>query len=207
MPLTETRPDALSKIYAKSIFELANEAGGQSTVEDILGQLEDILELARSDKQFNEFLSSRVLKQSDRKNSLDAMFRGKVHDLTLKTLLVLNQKGRLSHLVPIVSALDEIVQREMGRVEVDLYTAQSIDQDELEKIKAQLNESLGRETIVHPYTDPSMIGGVRLQIGDKLIDASVQTRLRKMRDQLTEHGTSSLRAAGTRTFDDTPSED
>ena len=60
---------------------------------------------------------------------------------------------------------------------------------------------------MHPYTDPTMLGGVRLQIGDRLIDASLQTRLRKMRDQLADQGGSSLRAAAERTFDDTPSDE
>lgn len=206
MPLTESRPDALSETYAQSIFELASSQGGQSTVEQILGELEDVLELARSDAQFNEFLSSRVLKQSDRTKSLTGIFSGKVHDLTLKTLQVLNKKGRLSHLIPIVAALDVIVQRELGRIEVDLYTAAPVDSGELAKIKDQLNTSLGKEAVVHPYTDPSMIGGVRLQIGDTLIDASLQTRLRKMRDRLAEEGTSSLRAAAQRAIDDSVSE-
>lgn len=206
MPLTDARPDALSETYAQSIYELASAQGGQNLVEQILGELEDVLELARADANFNEFLSSRVLKQGDRTNSLNAILSGKVHDLTLKTLLILNKKGRLSHLIPIVAALDVIVQREMGRVEVDLYTAAPIDSGELAKIKQQLNASLGKEAIVHPYTDSSMIGGVRLQIGDKLIDASLQTRLRKMRDQLAEDGGSSLRAAADRTIDDSVSE-
>lgn len=206
MPLTESRPDALAETYALSIYELANTAGGQSTVEQVLGELEDVLEMARADSNFNEFLSSRVLKVSDRTKSIDAIFGGKVHDLTLKTLKVLNEKARLSHLIPIVGALDVLVQKAMGRVEVDLYTAAPIDSGELAKIKEQLKASLGKEAIVHPYTDASMIGGVRLQIGDTLIDASLQTRLRKMRDRLAEEGGAALREAAHRTIDNSVSE-
>jgi len=205
MPLTDARPDALAKVYAKSLYQLADEHGGQTAVENTLGELEDILEISRSDPQFSEFLSSRVLKQKDRTKSLESIFAGKVSDLTLRFLMVLNEKHRLSHLIPIVEALDVMVQQKLGRVEVDLYTAQPIDSGEIASIKAQLNQALGKEAVLHPYTDPSMIGGVRLQIGDKLIDASLQTRLRKMRDQLADQGGSALRAAAERTFDDTPS--
>lgn len=203
MPLTDARPDALAVTYAKSIFELADSAGGQQAIEATLGELEDVLELARSDARFSEFLSSRVLKKRDRTSSINAIFTGKVSDLTVRILQVLNHKGRLSHLIPIVEALDEMVQHRLGRIEVDLYTAAPIDSGELAKIKAQLNSALGKEAIVHPYTDPTMIGGVRLQIGDTLIDASLQTRLRKMRDQLADQGGSALRAASDRTFDNT----
>ncbi len=195
MPLTEAKPDALSAIYARSLYELAASAGGRDSVERVVGELEDVIELARSDRSFGEFLSSRVLKQSDRSRSLRAMFEGRVHELTMKFLLVLNEKGRLGHLVPIVASLDETAQREFGRVEVDIYTADTLDAGELERVKAQLNASLGRETVVHPYTDPKMIGGVRMQIGDRLIDASVASRLRKMRDRLATEGSARLRAS------------
>lgn len=207
MPLTDARPDALAVVYAQSLYELADTQGGQKAVESTLGELEDILELARTDHRFSEFLSSRVLKQKDRTRSIDSIFAGKVSDLTVRFLKVLNEKGRLSHLIPIVEALDEMVQSRLGRVEVDLYTAAPVDSAELAKIKAQLNSALGKEAIVHPYTDPAMLGGVRLQIGDTLIDASLQTRLRKMRDQLADQGGSALRAAANRTLDDTASAD
>ncbi|MEO1717349.1 MAG: ATP synthase F1 subunit delta [Planctomycetota bacterium] len=195
MPLTEAKPDALSEIYARSLYELAESAGGRESVERVVGELEGIIELAREDRSFGEFLSSRVLKQSDRSKSLRAMFEGKVHDLTLKFLLVLNEKGRLGHLVPIVASLDETAQRAFGRIEVDVYTADALEGDELERVKQQLNESLGRETVVHAYVDPKMIGGVRMQIGDRLIDASVAARLRKVRDRLAGEGSARLRAS------------
>ncbi|MEO1534821.1 MAG: ATP synthase F1 subunit delta [Planctomycetota bacterium] len=195
MPLTEAKPDALSEIYAKSLYELAESAGGREAVEQVVGELEGVVELAREDGSFGEFLSSRVLKQSDRSKSLRSMFEGKVHDLTLKFLLVLNEKGRLGHLVPIVSSLDETAQRAFGRVEVDVYTADALEGDELERVRQQLNESLGRETVVHPYVDPKMIGGVRMQIGDRLIDASVAAQLRKVRDRLASEGSARLRAS------------
>ncbi|HED54416.1 MAG TPA: ATP synthase F1 subunit delta [Phycisphaerales bacterium] len=193
MPLTESRPDALAEIYAQSIYELADSLGGHDLVEQVLGELEDILELCRANPDLSEFLSSRVIKQSSRSKSLDSMFKGNIHDITLNFLHVLNEKGRLGHLIPIVSAFDERVQRKLGRVEVDLYTASPMDSGELAKVKEMLNAAMGREAIVHPYTEPAMIGGVRLQIGDRLIDASIQTRLRKMRDRLADTGAARLR--------------
>ncbi|MEO1584572.1 MAG: ATP synthase F1 subunit delta [Planctomycetota bacterium] len=201
MPLTDSKPDALAQIYATSLFEMAESSGGRDAVEQVSGELEDVIELARSDASFSEFLSSRVLKQGDRARSLRAMLEGKVHDLTLKFLLVLNEKGRLGHLVPIVASLDETVQREFGRVEVDVYTAEALDAGEVERIGAQLRESLGREAVVHAYTEPGMIGGVKMQIGDRLIDASVASRLRSFRDRLASEGSAALRATIDRAFD------
>ena len=188
MPLIEAQPDALANVYARSLFELAEQAGGQAKAEEILGELEEILELARGDTSFNEFLASRVIESGKRDASLDRIFQGNVSELTLRFLRLLNDKGRLSHLAPIVGAYDQLVQEKFGRVEVDVFTSGPISSDELRSVKERLQGQLGKEVIVHPYTDSSMLGGIKLRIGDQLIDASVRTRLRKLRDSLSGKG-------------------
>lgn len=201
MPLTESPPDALARTYARSLFELAQERGGQAAIESTLAELEDILELARSDAKFSEFLSSRILPAKSRAESLRKIFAGRASDIVLNFLLVLNEKGRLGHFIPIVGAFDELVQETFGRVEVDVYTASPISPQELSMIQDRLRQALGKEPIVHPYTDGSMIGGLKLQIGDQLIDASVATSLRKLRDRLSAEGAAQLRARAERLID------
>src|SRR5690606_11005326 len=106
---------------------------------------------------------------------------------------LLNDKGRLSHIPAIVAAFDQIVQEAVGRIEVDVYTASPIDSEQLRQIKEQLQQILKRETIVHPYTDEAMLGGVRLRVGDQLVDGSLATKLRRFRDQLATSGKAHMR--------------
>ena len=106
MPLIESQPDALANVYARSLLELAEEQGGQERIESVLGQLEDLLEMARADKTFGEFLASRVLTTVGRAASLRRILDGRVDDLVLRFLLVLNEKGRLGHIAAIVAAYD-----------------------------------------------------------------------------------------------------
>lgn len=193
MPLTEAAPDALARIYAKSLFELARERGGQAAIESTFAELEDIVEIARADASFNEFLSSRILPAPTRRDSIRKIFGGRASDLVLNFLLVLNEKGRLGHLISVVAAFDQLLQEAFGRVEVDVYTSSPISSQELQLIQDRLRKALGKEPIVHPYTDNTMIGGLKLQIGDQLIDASVATSLRKLRDRLTAEGAARLR--------------
>jgi F-type H+-transporting ATPase subunit delta len=202
MPLTDAPADALAEIYARSLFELAEGRGGQGTIEATQGELEEILELARNDARFSEFLASRVLPVAQRSASLERIFKGRVSDLTLRFLQILNEKGRLSHLPAIVAAYDKMVQDQFGRIEVDVYTASPISPDELRMIREQLQRALGREPIVRPYTDDAMLGGVKLQIGDRLIDGSLATRLRRLRDRLATEGTAQLRARAERMMDE-----
>lgn len=194
MPLTQSPPDALARIYAVSLFELAQAEGGQSRIEEVADELESIVGLAQSDFAFGEFLASRILGAETREGSLKKIFSGRVSDLTLRFLLVLNEKDRLRHLPSIAAAYDEQVQRAFGRVEVDVYTASEIGPDEVAMIKARLHTVLNKEPVIHTYTEPAMIGGIKLQIGDQLIDASVASGLRKMRDQLNTHGLAEIRS-------------
>ncbi|MEK6702762.1 MAG: ATP synthase F1 subunit delta [Planctomycetota bacterium] len=193
MALIETQPDALAMMYARSLMELVESKGGKDAALDTLGELEDIVELARGDARFAEFLSSRVLGVSKRSASLEKILKGRVNITTLRFLQVVNEKGRLSHLPTIVAAFDSLVQEKFGRVEVDVFTAEPIDPEVSRRISTRLGETLKKEVIVHPYTDGTMIGGVRLQMGDQLIDASVATQLRKLRDRLASEGENKLK--------------
>ena len=194
MPLIDTQPDALASVYARGLLDLAEAEGGRPTIEAVLSELEDILEIARGDAKFNEFLASRVVAAKDRDESLRRILGDAVTPLTLRFLLLLNRKGRLSHLVPIVGAFDALVQERFGRVEVDVFTAAPMGQDEVRLVRERLGATLNKEVIVHPYTDSAMIGGVKFRIGDQLVDASLATRLRRLKDQLNTSGISDLRS-------------
>ncbi len=193
MPLKDLPPDALANIYARSLFELADAAGGQGAIETAVTELEAVLDLARSNKQFSEFLASPAVPLVGREASLKRIFSERVSSLTLRFLVMLNRKRRLDHLPAIVAALDAMAQERFGRVEVDVFTAEPISSDDLRAIRERLSQAMGREAIVHPYTEPAMIGGIKLRIGDRLIDGSLATQLRRIRDQFAASGTARVR--------------
>ena len=202
MPLIETPPDAVAEIYARSVFELALERGGRELTERVAAELEAILDLARQDKRFGEFLASRILPMAKREASLGRILKDRCDKLTCDFLLTLNRKGRLGHLPAITAALDQIVQDRFGRVEVDVYTAAPMPRPDLTALRDRLAGALGKEVVVHPYTDESMIGGVRLRIGDQLVDASLSSKLRRMRDRLAREGAANLRGRMRSVLDD-----
>ncbi len=202
MPLIETQPDALAEVYARSLFELAEADGGRDHAEAILGELEDILELAREDRMFSEFLATRVIPSVSRDGSLVRILEGRADGLTLRFLRLLNRKGRLGHLPAIVEAYEDLVQAAFGRVEVDLFTAEAIDDATRRTFEAALRDRLGKEIILHTYTEPAMLGGVKLRIGDQLVDDSLASQLSRMRDRLTSEGASALRSRADRAIED-----
>ena len=185
--------DALANIYARSLFELAADAGGDEKVTEIADEIEQICDLISSNQELEKFLSSPIIDSAKRNEALSAIFSNRVTDLTLRFLLVLNNKGRLNHLQQIAVAYDQLVQHAMGRVEVDIFTPTAIDADSINTIKATVQKMLRKEPVLHTYVDAAMLGGVKLRIGDLLIDGSVQTKLRRLSESIQSGGSVAIR--------------
>ena len=185
--------DALATVYAKSLFELASDAGGNDKVVEIADELEQICELLRQDKEVRLFFTSPIIDVPKRSETISAIFSNRVTDLTLRFLLVLNNKGRLNHLESIGVAFDLLVQEAFGRVEVDVFTPTAIDADSINIIKGKVQSMLGKEPVLHPYVDKKMLGGLKLRIGDQLIDGSVQTKLRRLSESIKNSGGTAIR--------------
>jgi len=189
----KTHVDALANVYAHSLFELATDGGGNERAIEVSEELEQICELTRQERGLGLFFSSPVIDVTRRGEALTTIFTNRVTDLTLRFLLVLNLKGRLNHLEAISTAFDALIQEALGRVEVDVFTPTPIGAESINIIKARVTEMLGKEPVLHPYIDSSMLGGIKLRIGDQLIDGSVQTRLRRLSELLKTRGSTAIR--------------
>ncbi len=185
--------DALSAVYARSLYELAEEAGGHDKILEIADEIEQVCELARGDRTFREFLGSPIVDRGRRGDALRNIFRERVTDLVLRFLLVLNDRGRLGHLEAIGDAYAQLVQEAFDRVEVDVFTPSRLEPDQIETLKQRIQATLGKEPVIYTYTEPAMIGGVKLRIGDQLIDGSVAARLKHIRRQFLSSGGSAVR--------------
>ena len=185
--------DALAKVYARSLFELATKAGGNETVLEIADELEQISTLTKQHCEMSLFFSSPAIGETSRLKAIKAIFEDKITTLTLRFLLVLNSKGRLGHLQAISNAYGQLLQESLGKVDVDVFTPTAIDVDSIAHIKQHLVNAIGKEPIIHPYIDNEMIGGIKFRIGDQLIDGSVQTKLRRISASIQAGGSKAIR--------------
>jgi len=172
--------DNIARVYAKSLFELAQDAGGREKILEVTDELEQVVELARGDTHFAAFLDSPVVETQRRAASIRAIFQDHITDLVLRFLLVLNTNKRLGHLEAVYTALSDMVFEEMDQVEVDVWTATAMNDATLEAVTNGLREILGKDPVVHADVDPSILGGLKIRVGDKLIDSSVAARLQQL---------------------------
>ena len=189
--------DAVARVYAQSLLELAEAAGGEEKIAETGEQLQSLLEIVRAEPAFAEFLRSPIVKRSSRGESLKRVLDGQVSDLLLRFILVLNDKGRLGRLSDIAAAYDEMLNDRFGRIEVDVFTVEGrLDDAQMSLLADKVRSRLGKEPVFHQYSDPSLLGGLVLRVGDQLIDGSVRGRLRGLRESLMDRGATAIRADG-----------
>ncbi len=106
---------------------------------------------------------------------------------------VVNSKDRLASLAEIVVTYGQLVDRRNGIIEADVFVVSLLDDAEVQRISANLSDALGGNVVLHQSVDPTLIGGLKLRIGDRLIDASVATQLKNMKKRITDEGREAAR--------------
>ena len=188
--MAERMVDMISKVeqtYAAALFELAEEDGGQR-LGDVDEEMKQITQLALDTPDLVRLISTRTLSVEQRRMVIERLFKGRISDLVYRFLQIVNQKNRLGHLSGIARAFGLLMQQRMGIVEVDAYVATRLDEASTQVVVGQLGESLGKQIVLTQHEDPSLLGGLKLRIGDQLIDGSVATQLKLIRDKMIHRG-------------------
>jgi F-type H+-transporting ATPase subunit delta len=172
---------SIAVAYAASLLELANE---RKQAEPIGQELSALRQIVAENPTFGLFLSDPGISTAERGEAVSRIFGGKVSPLMSNFLGVLNQKGRIGQLMQIADAYEDLLDEQLGKIEVDVTVAQKLDASQLEQVRQRVSAALKKDAVVHQYVDDSIIGGLVLRVQDKLIDASVKSQLDAMRQQL-----------------------
>ena len=167
--------------YARALLDLANE---QKQAEPIGQELSELGKIIEGNKSLSAFLGDPGVGQAEHQHLLDRVFRGKVSPLVMNLMGVLNNKNRLGLLHSITEAYQELLDEQLGKIEVDVTVASRLDGAALEQVRQRISQALKKDAIVHQYVDEKIIGGMVLRVDDKLIDASVKYQLEAMKRQL-----------------------
>ena len=182
MPTRDTdRPSPTAVAYAHSLLDLADE---QKQAEPIGQELDDIKRVIDENAGAREVFSNPAISIDERAEMLSRVFRGKVSPLLFNTLNVMNQHNRLGLIGQMAVAYGELLDEKLGKIEVDIIVAQKLTPEQMEAAKQKVSKALGRDAVVHQYVDETIVGGLVLRVGDKLIDASVKNQLNALKQQL-----------------------
>jgi F-type H+-transporting ATPase subunit delta len=175
----------IADVYAAALFDLAAEA---DQLEEVYQELRELLKLGRQEPGFARFMAASSVDDDARAASLESMFRGKLSDILLNTLQVMNQHGRAGLVDALARAFELRLEDRRGQVEVVARSAVELSDEQKQEIARAAERLSGRKPLVTYEVDPELIGGLVLRIGDYRFDNSVRWHLNQARLQL--HGRS-----------------
>lgn len=179
--MTGAKVDPVTARYADALFGLAKKQAALPTVEA------DMQRLARevSVPAVEGFLFSPSVAREDKLASLSSLIQG-FHSLTRNLLELLFDKRREEVLRGLALAFHKRALEERGQVEGVVESARALDPAELASLASALGVRLGKEVLLRARLAPETVGGVRVFVGNQMIDYSVQGRMGGLRKRLLE---------------------
>jgi len=192
----EIEPDVATEqvaiVYAEALLAAAEKADQtEALLEEFDSFLVDVLDHFPA---LEEILDSRVISHDETSEILDHVFGGRASELLLNFLKVVSRHGRLECLRAIHRQLHEQYDRLRGRVRVELATPTPLDDALAGRIAEGLEGLLGAKPVLRRVTDPDLIGGAVLRIGDTVYDGSVATQLQIVRQQMIDRSVHEIQA-------------
>lgn len=169
---------AAAKRYAQAAFDIARDNGTVATWRSELADVASVL----SDSELAPVLADGKLTVESRIAMLERVLT--VSPLVMNLAKLLIQKGRSLDARWVASAFERMADDHEGLAHAQVTTAVELSDAQLDGIAAKLSTSLGKEVRATGLVDPSIVGGVVIKVGDKLVDGSVKTRLRRLRREL-----------------------
>lgn len=166
--------------YAEAAFQIALRDG---TVEVWLSDLERAAEtLGREDAL--RVLANPAVPYEARADLAERITAGQVSAQALNLVRLLLRRGRIDLLAGVMAEFQKLHRRREGITEATIVSAATLGPTEEEALRTRLTELTGGRVVMDFSVDPSILGGVIVRLGDRLIDGSVRGRLERLRSRL-----------------------
>ena len=174
--------EEIAQVYARSLFEVATERDKLDEVRDQIGQFADALHDSRELQTFffSPYFSTEEKKQGLGKAVVDA-------DPTVRNFLeLLVENHRMPVIFRVRRELDRLWQETHQLLPVQITSAVELDEGVVKRIGDEIGRQTGRTVELTATVDPEVIGGIVLRVGNSILDASIRTRLERLRKQVAQ---------------------
>jgi F-type H+-transporting ATPase subunit O len=164
--------------YAHAIYAAAIKKNQLDSVDK---DFQNILNLFKQEKGLNELLKNPLLTKEQRKNAVNELaVKKNANELTVNALSLMADNGRLGRLQGIAKALATIMRAHRGEVSARVTTAKPLDNSQLKELQAVLQTFMkqGHKLQLETKVDPSLIGGMIVELGDRYVDLSISSKFK-----------------------------
>ena len=174
--------DNAASRYSLALYELAEENKNVKELED---QSFALIKLINLSKDFKSIIRNPTNKKADQINVINKISEHYNFNILLKNFLcLLAEKRRLFFLQNILMNFVDICSKKRGEVKAKLVAAKQLNNDEVNKIKEELSKEFTNKIKLDYKYDPSLIGGIIIQVGSVMIDTSIKNKLKQLENKM-----------------------
>ena len=166
----------VSLTYGTALYEAAKDLGKE---EEILIEIKQLALLVQAYEDFSEFLNSPAIMPKEKKEAVKKIMQPAFSQEMLNFVYVLIDKGRTSQIKKI-----ELYDKDRGIAEGKVFSVVKLTPDQIQKFETEMSRLLQRNIKLENRVDPSLIGGIKIQVGGKMIDQSYRGDLERLREEL-----------------------
>ena len=174
--------EEIAKVYSEALFDVARDRGRLDEVREQLGQFADAVD---ADRDLQVFFFSPYFSSAEKREGISKAVSGADPEL-INFLELLAEKHRMPALFRIRARFDELWDQANQRLEVTVTSAVPLDPSVIESIGAEIERKTGKTIELKGEVDETIIGGLVLRVGNRVLDASVHSRLDKLRREVAQ---------------------
>jgi F-type H+-transporting ATPase subunit delta len=172
--------EEIAQVYARSLFEVAEEQDNLDDVREQIGQVAD--ELSES-RELQTFFFSPYFSTEEKKQGLEKALDG-ADETVANFLALLIENHRMPALFRIRRELDRMWRDVNQLLPVQITSAIELDEAVAKQIGEEIGRQTGRKVELTSTVDPDVLGGIVVRVGNSILDASIRTRLERLRKQV-----------------------
>ena len=186
MAAEDTSVSGVSGRYATALFELARD---QKVVDEVKADLDRFEAMLGESADLKRLVRSPVFSSDMQAKALNAVLeKAEITGTSAKFLKVLTANRRLFAVADVIRAFRALVAKYKGEATADITVAEQLNEKNLDALKTALKSVTGKDVALNVKVDPSIIGGLVVKLGSRMVDSSLRTKLNSIKHAMKEAG-------------------
>ncbi len=176
----------IAERYATAIFEIAHESKELAKLESSVDHLAEALDASAD---LSDMIASPIISRTEQQKAITAISEHlKLTQALSRGVALMAQKRRLFALPQLILALRAMIADNNGEVQADVTSAKALTKAQSDKLVKTLKANIGKEVKINATVDESLIGGLIVKVGSKMIDTSIRSKLASLQNSMKEVG-------------------
>jgi F-type H+-transporting ATPase subunit delta len=182
----DTSVSGVAGRYATALFELARD---QKSIDSVRADVDKFASLLADNPDLTRLVRSPVFTAQEQGKALDAVLaKAGITGIAANFLRVLTANRRLFAVNDVIRAFRVLVAKFRGEATADVTVAEPLNDKNLDALKASLKSVTGKDVDLNVNVDPSIIGGLVVKLGSRMVDSSLRTKLNSIKNAMKEAG-------------------